>query len=215
VIFENTTAAILKRLEQLRADDAPTHGGHVLSYVYDTGLAELDELAAQAVLAMQPVNGLDPTTFGSVAVLERALIGFVRDLVHGDDSVVGTVTTGGTESCLLAVKTARDAWLGARGLEPGAARPRLVAPITAHAAFQKAAHYFGLALDLVPVEDDGVVSVSAIAERLGDDVALVVVSAPSYPHAALDPVGEVASLCLEHGIPLHVDACIGGRLFPA
>jgi sphinganine-1-phosphate aldolase len=214
VIFENNTAAILKRLEQLRADDAPTHGGHVLSYVYDTGLAELDELAAQAVRVMQPVNGLDPTTFGSVAVLEREVIGFVRDLVHGDDSVVGTVTTGGTESCLLAVKTARDAWLGARGLEPGAARPRLVAPITAHAAFQKAAHYFGLALDLVPVEDDGVVSVSAIAERLGDDVALVVVSAPSYPHAALDPVGEVASLCLERGIPLHVDACIGGMVLP-
>ena len=206
--------AILKRLEQLRAADAPTHGGHVLSYVYDPGLAELDELAARAVRAMQPVNGLDPTTFSSVATLEREVIGFVRGLVHGDDAVVGTVTTGGTESCLLAVKTARDAWLASRGLEPGAARPRLVAPITVHAAFQKAAHYFGLALDLVPVEADGAVTASAVAERLGDDVALVVVSAPSYPFAALDPVGEVAALCLERGIPLHVDACIGGLVLP-
>ena len=196
--FEQSADDILRRLDELRAADAPTHGGHVLSYVYDSGLAELDELAARAVRAVQPVNGLDPTTFSSVATLEREVIGFVRGLVHGDQAdgdqdVVGTVTTGGTESCLLAVKTARDAWLAARGLEPGAARPRLVAPITVHAAFQKAAHYFGLELDLVPVEDDGAVAASAIADRLGDDVALVVVSAPSYPFAALDPVGEVAA----------------------
>ncbi len=217
--FAKSADDILGRLEQLRAADAPTHGGHVLSYVYDSGLAELDELAAQAVRAVQPVNGLDPTTFSSVAALERDLVGFVRELVHGgatdaSDAVVGTVTTGGTESCLLAVKTARDAWLAAHGREPGAARPRLIVPTTVHAAFQKAAHYFGLELELVPVADDGAVAASAIAERLGDDVALVVVSAPSYPFAALDPVGEVAAACLAAGIPLHVDACIGGLVLP-
>jgi glutamate/tyrosine decarboxylase-like PLP-dependent enzyme len=210
---------ILRRLGQLRAADAPTHGGRVLSYVYDSGLAELDELAAQAVRAVQPVNGLDPTTFGSVATLERELIGFVRGLLHGSpadgpDVVVGTVTTGGTESCLLAVKTAREAWLAAHRAEPGAARPRLIAPTTVHAAFQKAAHYFGLELELVPVAEDGAVAAASIAARLGDDVALVVVSAPSYPFAALDPIAEVAALCAEHGIPLHVDACIGGLILP-
>lgn len=201
---------ILAELRALREGDAPTHGGRVLSYVYDPGLAELDELAADAARLMQPVNGLDPTTFGSVAALERDLIGFVRGLLHGDESVVGTVTTGGTESCLLAVKTARDAWVAAGG--QGA--PRLVIPATAHAAFQKAAHYFGLALDLVPVSESGEVTAAAIAERLGADVALVVVSAPSYPVAALDPVAEVAALCAERGIALHVDACIGGLVLP-
>lgn len=218
-VFDKSADEILKRLDALRAADAPTHGGHVLSYVYDSGLAELDELAARAVRAVQPVNGLDPTTFSSVATLEREVIGFVRELVHGGSTldgqaVVGTVTTGGTESCLLAVKTARDAWLAAHGLRPGEARPRLVAPTTVHAAFQKAAHYFGLDLDLVPVDQDGVVAASAIADRLADDVALVVVSAPSYPFAALDPVEEVAPFCLDRGIPLHVDACIGGLVLP-
>jgi len=207
VSFEKTSAEILARLAELRAADAPTHGGRVLSYVYDSGLAELDELAAQAVRAVQPVNGLDPTTFTSVATLERELLGFVRDLVHGDSEVVGTVTTGGTESCLLAVKTARDLWTGT-------GRPRLVAPTTVHAAFQKAAHYFGLDLDLVPVGADGVVTVDAVAARLGDDVALVVASAPSYPFAALDPIEALAALCAGRGIPLHVDACIGGLVLP-
>ena len=82
--FSGDPAAILSRLAELRAHDAPTHGGHVLSYVYDSGLAELDELAGRAIAAMQPVNGLDPTTFGSVAVLERELLGFVRGVLHGD-----------------------------------------------------------------------------------------------------------------------------------
>ncbi len=223
--FAVDPASILARLSELRDADAPTHGGHVLSYVYDSGLAELDELAASAVRAVQPVNGLDPTTFTSVAIMERELIGFVRELLHGEpedgaapsvigDEVVGTVTTGGTESCLLAVKTARDVWLAARGLQPGAARPRLVAPATVHAAFQKAAHYFGLELDLVPVGHEGVVDARALGARLGGDVALAVVSAPSYPFASLDPVAEVAGLCLSAGVPLHVDACIGGLVLP-
>lgn len=205
--FAEDPAAILERLAELREADAPTHGGRVLSYVYDSGIAELDELAAAAILAVQPVNGLDPTTFTSVAVMERELIGFARSLLNGDADVVGTVTTGGTESCLLAVKTARDNFAGV-------GTPRLLAPVTAHAAFHKAAHYFGLTLDLVPVAPDGTIEAAALINRLGADVALVVVSAPSYPHAALDPIGEVAAAASALGIPCHVDACIGGWVLP-
>jgi sphinganine-1-phosphate aldolase len=210
-VFAEQPDQILARLGELRAADAPTHGGRVLSYVYDSGLAELDELAASAIRMVQPVNGLDPTTFTSVAVMEREVIGFARTLLGGGESgVVGSVTTGGTESCLLAVKAARDSWTAAGGT----GTPRLVAPATVHAAFHKAAHYFGLTLDLVPVDDHGRgVAVELIA-RMADDVALVVVSAPSYPHAALDPVEEVAAAAAGHGIPLHVDACIGGLVLP-
>ena len=200
-------AEILARLSSLREADAPTHGGHVLSYVYDSGLAELDELAAAAMRLVQPVNGLDPTTFTSVAVMEREVVGFARSLLGGDSDVVGSVTTGGTESCLLAVKTARDNW-------SGAGKPRLLAPVTVHAAFQKAAHYFGLILDLVPVSASGAVRAEDLIARMGPDVALVVVSAPSYPHAAMDPIAAVAAAALSHGIDCHVDACIGGWVLP-
>jgi glutamate/tyrosine decarboxylase-like PLP-dependent enzyme len=209
--FETSPSDILNRLRRLRDADAPTHGGHVLSYVYDSGMAELDELAAAAVRMVQPVNGLDPTTFTSVAVLEREVIGFVRGILHGGADVVGSVTTGGTESCLLAVKTARDNWR----LRGGTGQPRLLAPVTVHAAFQKAAHYFGLDLDLVPVEPStGALTADALTSRFGTDVALVVVSAPSYPFAGLDPVGVVASAALAAGIDCHVDACIGGLVLP-
>ena len=209
--FAESADAILARLQELRAWDAPTHGGRVLSYVYDSGLAELDELAAAAIRAVQPVNGLDPTTFTSVAVLERETVGFVRDLLGGDADVVGSVTTGGTESCLLAVKTARDIWRRTHG---ATARPHLVAPTTVHAAFQKAASYFDLDLDLVPVSPDGSVDADAVIARIGDDVALVVLSAPNYPFAALDPIEPVAAACADAGVALHVDACIGGLILP-
>lgn len=201
---------ILGRLIALREADAPTHGGRVLSYVYDSGLAELDELAAEAIRIMQPVNGLDPTTFPSVAAMERDIVRFARRMLHGDDDVVGTVTSGGTESCLLAVKTARDVWRSAGGT----GTPRVIAPVTVHAAFSKAAHYFGVELDLVPVDADGQVDAGRMAERFGADVALVVVSAPAYPHASLDPVATVAAAASAAGIACHVDACIGGWVLP-
>ncbi|WP_285113396.1 aspartate aminotransferase family protein [Leifsonia sp. fls2-241-R2A-40a] len=203
--------AILARLSALREADAPTHGGRVLSYVYDSGVPEIDALAAEAMRLVQPVNGLDPTTFTSVAVMEREVVGFARELLHGGDEVVGSVTSGGTESCLLAVKTARDVWRSAGGT----GTPRLVAPVTVHAAFQKAAALFDLTLDLVPVDpQSGRLDASLLTARLGPDVALVVVSAPSYPYATLDPVEEVAAACEEAGVACHVDACIGGWILP-
>ncbi|MFT4029323.1 MAG: pyridoxal-dependent decarboxylase [Protaetiibacter sp.] len=201
---------IIARLAALRSADPPTHGGRVLSYVYDPGLDELERVMKRAIQEVLPVNGLDPTTFRSVGVLEAELVGFVRELLNGDEDIAGSATSGGTESCLLAVKTARDVW---RETHPDG-RPRLVAPVTVHAAFQKAAAYFDLALDLVPVSPDGAVAAADVVARLGGDVALVVLSAPNYPFAALDPITEVAPAARSAGIPLHVDACIGGLVLP-
>ncbi len=209
---------IIEDLTLLRTADAPTHGGRLLSYVYDAGLPELDRLAMRAAALALPVNGLDPTAFSSVPAMERDLIAFALNMLGGTRGrgarrVVGSITSGGTESCLLAVKTARDHWRAQTGADV-AARPRLVAPTTAHAAFQKAAHYFGLKLDLVPVDAGGAVQASDLIERLDDDVALVVVSAPSYPTVQLDPVEEVSAAAHTLGIACHVDACIGGFALP-
>ncbi|RZU64515.1 glutamate/tyrosine decarboxylase-like PLP-dependent enzyme [Microterricola gilva] len=218
--FEQESGAVLERLDALRAADAPTHGGRVLSYVYDSGIAEIDALAAAAVRAVQPVNALDPTTFSSVAVMEREIVGFARAVFHGDDAVVGTVTSGGTESCLLAVKTAREIWradAAARGVDHRATVPRIIAASSVHAAFHKAAEYFGLRLELVPVDPaSGLPAVADFAALLADadDVALVVLSAPSYPHGVIDPIAEVSALAAAAGISCHVDACFGGFVLP-
>lgn len=201
---------VLDTLRAYREHDAPTHGGRVLSYVYDHGMPELDEVAAQAMRMLQPVNGLDPTTFPSVALMESDLVAFGRTMLHGPQAT-GSVTSGGTESCLLAVKAARDLW-AARG---GVGRPRLVVSASTHAAFHKAAQYFGLAVTVVPVDvSSGRASTTGLTKALGPQVALVVVSAPSYPHGVIDAVAEVAGAAADHGIPCHVDACVGGWVLP-
>lgn len=205
---------VLARLRRMRAGDAPTHGGRVLSYVYDSGLEELDELADAAARIARPLNGLDPTVFPSIAAMERDVIGFTRRMLNGGRTVFGTVTSGGTESCLLAVKTARDQWRGSAPDGRSARRPRLVAPTTAHAAFIKAAQLFDLEFDAVPCSADGTVPASEVIGRLDDDVALVVVSAPSYPTGALDPIAQVAAAASARGISCHVDSCFGGFVLP-
>lgn len=207
------SAEILARLESMRQEDAPTYGGTVLSYVYDPGNEVLDELAGRAMEMARPLNGLDPTTFPSIAAMEKELMRFAIGMTGGKvGKIFGSVTSGGTESCLLAVKTARDLWRTAH--PDSTVRPRLVTPTTAHAAFQKAAMAFDLDWDPVPVGPDGMVSTRGIVDRLDDEVALVVLSAPAYPTGAIDPIAEVARRTRERGIALHVDACFGGLALP-
>ncbi|MGW5736826.1 MULTISPECIES: pyridoxal phosphate-dependent decarboxylase family protein [Streptomyces] len=201
---------VLAELRALREADAPTRGGRTFAYVYDAGLEGLDELAAAAYTAYATVNGMDPTVFPSVARLENDLVGAVVELL-GAPGAQGTFTSGGTESILLAVKTARDHARAVRGITA----PQLVLPSTAHAAFHKAAHYLGLETVVVPVDPDTLrADAAAMAAALTDRTVLVVASAPSYAHGVMDPVAEIAAAAAAHGVLCHVDACIGGWLLP-
>ena len=205
-----TAAEVLDELRELRAADAPTRGGRTFAYVYDAGLEGLDELAAAAYAAYATVNGLDMTVFPSVARLENDLVRAAARLL-GTDRTQGTFTSGGTESILLAVKTARDHARATRDVSA----PQLVLPATAHAAFHKAAAYLGLETVVVPV-DPGTfrADAGAMAAALTDRTALVVASAPSYAHGVIDPVAEIAAAAADRGILCHVDACIGGWILP-
>lgn len=198
---------VLARLEQLRGDDLPVHSGRTLAYVYDSGMPELDRLAAAAVGAFAATNGLDPTAFPSLLRMENDLVGFGLRLLHAPEGAVGTVTSGGTESVLLAVQGARDAF-------PQNRRPSMVVPDTVHAAFHKAAHYFGVEARVVPTGPDFRADVAATAAACDESTVLVVGSAPSYAHGVVDPVTELAALAAERGIRCHVDACIGGWVLP-
>ncbi len=204
---------VLAELTAMRQADLPTHGGRLFAYVYDPAVSGLDDLANSAYALSAHVNGLDPTAFPSLLMTENALVGAAaRVLGAGPGTaapqVVGSVTSGGTESLILAVKAARDA-------HPQIETPRLVVPVTAHAAFAKAAHYLGVELDLVPVntttfQADPV----AMAAAITPDTVLVACSAPSYAHGVVDPVTEIAAAAAAAGVRCHVDACFGGWALP-
>ena len=158
----------LARLREMQTADLPVHGGRTLAYVYDSGLPDVDRIGREAVAAYAGSNGLDPTAFPSLLQMENDLVGFTANLLDAPADAVGTVTSGGTESCLLAVQGARDS-------RPDVERPRMVVPSTVHAAFLKAAHYFGVEAVVVPVgpdfRADAAAMVAAIDEAPGADRA--------------------------------------------
>jgi len=198
---------VLARLRALQADDLPVHGGRTLAYVYDSGLPDIDRIGREAVASAAATNGLDPTAFPSLLRMENDLVGVGLRLLDAPDGAVGTVTSGGTESVLLAVQGARDS-------RPDVTGPVMVVPSTRHAAFDKAAHYFGVEKRVVPVGPGFRADVAATEAALDERVVLVVGSAPSYAHGVVDPIPELAALASARGIRCHVDACIGGWVLP-
>jgi len=203
-------SAIASRLADLRADDPPVHGGRVLAYVYDAGMPEATNAALDALAGFGEVNALDPTTFPSVARLENDLVGWGLDMMRAAADAVGLVSSGGTESCILAVLAARERWAAAH---PDG-RPVLVMADTVHSAFHKAAHLLGFDVRTILVDRASFCltgeSVRRALDELGGRAALVVASAPSYAHGVVDDVPGIAAAALEHGILCHVDSCIGG-----
>ena len=204
---------VLAELRELRALDRPTHGGRLFAYVYDPAVPGLDELAAAAHAASAHVNGLDPTAFPSLLAMENALVAAAARLLGGGPGttapeVVGSVTSGGTESLILAVKAARDA-------RPELTAPRIVVPASGHAAFAKAAHLLGVTLDTVPVDPTTLRPAAAdVAAAIRPETVLVACSAPSYAHGVIDPVAEIAAAAAAAGVRCHVDACFGGWTLP-
>ncbi|MEB3369970.1 pyridoxal phosphate-dependent decarboxylase family protein [Saccharopolyspora mangrovi] len=199
---------ILAELGELRAGDLPTRGGRTLAYVYDSGLDGVDDLAAAAHAQAAGANGLDPTAFPSLLRMENDLVAAASRLLGGTPRAVGSVTSGGTESCMLAVLAAREG-------RTEVIAPNVVLPATAHAAFHKAAHLFRVRPVILPVDPVTFrADPDTMTAAIDDDTVLVVASAPSYAHGVLDPIAEIAAGAAARGVRMHVDACIGGWVLP-
>ena len=200
---------ILAELAARGTRDTDWRGGRVFSLVYHAGEAH-EELLRRAHARFASANLLNPMAFQSLKQLESELVEMAGRLFHCA-GVVGTVTSGGTESILCAVAAYRDR---ARRERPWIRRPELVVPVTIHPAFDKAAHYFGVRLVKVPIGPDLRADPRAMEKAIGRRTIGLVASAPQYPHGVVDPIGELGAIAQARGLPLHVDACVGGFLLP-
>ncbi len=198
---------ILGALEGYKQGDVEWKSGRALALVYDPG-QEARETVNAAYTAFMTENGLDPTSFPSLLKLETEVVRMVANLLRGDEQAVGNLTSGGTESIMLAVKTARDK---ARAERPEITAPEMVIPLTAHPAFHKAAHYLGLRVVTTPFDSETFrADVGAMREAITDNTVLLAASAPGYSHGVVDPIAEIGALAQEHALLFHVDACVGG-----
>jgi glutamate/tyrosine decarboxylase-like PLP-dependent enzyme len=204
-------SALFERLDALQEQDLSWRTGRTYAYVYDAG-KEVEDVGRRAFGDYMFQNALDPTAFPSLLKLENDLVGIALEHLGGGETSAGTFTSGGTESIMLAVKAARDF---ARATRPQVTEPEMILPTTGHAAFHKAAAYLGLKVVLTDVDSETFAAdAEAVRAAITPNTILIVGSAPSYAHGVIDPIAAMGAIALEHQIPFHVDACVGGWLLP-
>ncbi|HVZ36007.1 MAG TPA: aminotransferase class V-fold PLP-dependent enzyme, partial [Polyangiaceae bacterium] len=210
-------AEILGEMQAMAERERPRwQNGRVSGAVYHGG-AEHVRLLNDVYALHSQSNPLHADVWPSATKYEAEIVSMTARLLGANDearsgqpAIVGTVTSGGTESILLAMKAYRDR---AR-VELGIHEPEIVTPDTAHAAFDKAAEYFGIRRVNVPVTADLRADVQAMSAAITARTIALVASTPSYPHGVIDPVSELAAVARNRGIGLHVDACLGAFILP-
>ncbi|MFT7519270.1 MAG: sphinganine-1-phosphate aldolase [Kiritimatiellia bacterium] len=197
--------SVIQTIESFRVNDLKWRGGRAFGYVYNAG-EQIEQVGKDAYMRYLSENALDPTEFPSLLKFENDIISMAADFLGGDEHVVGNFTSGGTESIMLAVKAARDRFTSTH---PGV-MAEIVVPRTAHAAFFKSAHYLGMKIVIVEVDDDTFKAVpSEMEAACTDNTAMMVGSASSYAHGVVDPIEELAAIAKARDINFHVDGCIG------
>jgi len=202
--------SVQQAMRRLGEQDAKWRAGKTWSLVYFAG-EHVTEVLKNAHNAFFSENALNPSAFPSLKRLEAEVIAMTAGLLGGDGAAVGNMTSGGTESLLMAVKTARD-W--ARAHKPEVIAPEMILPASAHPAFHKAGHYFSVKPVVTPVKADFTADVAAVEAAVSENTILIVGSAPSYPHGVVDPIAELAQVAREQGVLFHTDACVGGFMLP-
>lgn len=196
---------VFASLDRAGLDDLRWKDGRAFSLAYYAG-PEVQAVSDEAVRRFGSANGLNADAFPSLRTFQNDVVATARGWLGADDSAAGFMTSGGTESIILAVKAAREQARADRSVHS----PNVVLPTSAHAAFEKACHYFDVESRRVAVRDDWRADVRAMEDAIDDQTILLVGSAPQYPQGVVDPIAELGEVAVAHRLNFHVDACMGG-----
>lgn len=203
---------IKAEMQDRGAGDAKWRDGRTAVYVFNAG-EEIAAIQKEAYAAFMSENGLGPLAFPSLAQMEKDVVSMGLGLLHGPDGSTGAMTSGGTDSITMAIKTARDY---ARSNGRARERSNIVLPFSAHLAFDKASHLMDVEVRRIPVKTDGTyeADIEAMSAACDDDTIMMVGSAPNFPHGIIDPIEALSEIAVAKGLWLHVDACVGGYFAP-
>jgi len=178
--------------------------GYVSGAIYSDG--ELTELMTDVYSRYCWSNPLHADVFPDVRKMEAECVRMVINMFNGDENCCGLMTSGGSESIMMAVKCYREL-----ARERGIEKPEIVAPYSVHPAFDKGCHYFGIKLTHVPVDKKtGKANTKAMERAISKRTILIVGSVPSYPHGCIDDLADLSRIALKKNVYLHADACLGG-----
>lgn len=212
-------ADILRELEELRAtEQAKWKEGFASGSVYH-GDDEHIAFVNKAYNLQSQSNPLHPDLWPSAAKFEGEIVAMTAHMLGAgqiaapfgsEQGICGSVTSGGSESILLAIKTYRDWARATRGITA----PELVLPTSAHAAFHKAGQYFNIELKQVPLDSEYRADMAAVEAAITPNTVALVGSAINFPYGTIDPIDRLGALAEKHKIGLHVDGCLGGYFLP-
>ena len=205
-----TVEKLLNELEETYTYDVGWKNGQSWGLVYHAG-EDVDRVIREAFNYFSHGNALDPQAFPSLKKFETEVVAKTASLLNAGDDAVGSMTSGGSESLLMALKASRDQ---AFTEKPWISKPEMVLPKSAHPSLDKAAHYLGVKTVRIPLVEDYRVDLEAVQNTINENTILLVGSAPGYPHGVVDPIKELGELALANNINLHVDACLGGFVLP-
>ena len=199
-------------LDSMKATDARWREGRVPLYVFGATPA-VAEVGRDAFMAFFTENALGAKrAFTSLKRMEEEVIAMTLNLFHAPDSAAGNMTSGGTESIVMAIKACRD-WNRAKRQNP-THRGNIVVPLTAHPAFEKGANLMDLEVRRTAITPDLRADPKAIEAAIDADTIMLVGSTPCFPYGVVDPIPALSDLALRKNIWLHVDACVGGYFAP-
>lgn len=196
---------VFDSLETLRSKDVRWREGRAFSLAYNAGPDAIG-VAEEAYRRFSAENALSTDAFPSLRQIQAEVVAMAGSWLGATSESAGFMTSGGTESILMAVKSARDRLFKERSVT----KPNIVLPSSAHAAFEKACAYFGLETRRVAVGPDWCADVNAMRSQVDNNTVLVVASAPQYPQGVIDDVTGIAKIATDFQINCHVDACMGG-----
>ena len=197
--------SIVTSFDEMSAHDVQWRDGKAFSLAYNAG-PEVLAVAEEAYRRFSGANALNTAAFPSLRQMQGEVIEMAGMWLGSPATAAGYFTSGGTESILMAVKAARDQFR----TEASITHPNIVLPTYAHAAFDKAAAYFGVELRRVDVLPTWRADVAAMSERIDKNTIMIVGSAPQYPQGVIDDIPALAALAQRQNINCHVDACMGG-----
>lgn len=205
--------AVLQKLHDHEGVSDRCAAGKVSGTVYagGTGFKEYTDMLNTATSLFAWTNPLHPSVFPAVRQMESEVIAMTCNIFNGSSTSCGVVTAGGTESICMALKAYRDYARDVRGIT----KPNLVAPRTAHPAFDKGCDYFGISLRKIQENPTTrAADLKAMRAACDSNTIALVGSCPQYPHGAVDPIEELGKLAKEYGCGMHVDCCLGSFLVP-
>eukprot|EP00475_Leptophrys_vorax_P022759 TRINITY_DN30980_c0_g1_i1.p1 TRINITY_DN30980_c0_g1~~TRINITY_DN30980_c0_g1_i1.p1 ORF type:complete len:535 (-),score=124.46 TRINITY_DN30980_c0_g1_i1:78-1682(-) len=200
---------ILKKLNEWKAtEDALWKSGKVSGAVY-YGRDDLSNFCGEVYKLFALSNPLHPDVFPFVRKMEAEVVAMCLKMFNGGPDSCGAMTSGGTESIMLAMKAYRDY---AR-FEKGITQPELVVAKTAHAAFMKAGDAFGIEVIEIPVDQKTFrLTVDQVRPYVTGNTIAIVGSSPSYAQGIIDDIENLSEFARKKGIPFHTDCCLGSFL---